>query len=208
MSPICLLNTHLGSLASGLEIKGIVTVQWKFRMEESVLIVVASAYYVPYAKQRLISPQWLFNSKQGVTRTFIVEETNSSLIFDGVGKLMINYDSGNNLPTALGKNKVPGRTEVNLTGVLSGDNSNLNLAKKLILHWHNRFGHKSMTRVQAILRAVPFLSKFQVASRCEVPMCEICQYAKAHRQSTKGSIQKKRETSDGGIHYTHLRPGH
>ena len=208
MSPICLLNTHLGSLASGLEIKGIVTVQWKFRTEESVLTVVASAYYVPDAKQRLISPQRLFNSKQGVTGRYIVEETNSFLIFDGVGKLMIDYDSGNNLPTALGKNKVPGRAEVNLAGVLSGDNLNLTPAKKLLLRWHNRFGHKSMTRVQAILRAVPFLSKFQVASRCEVPMCEICQYAKAYRQSTKGSIQKKRETTNGAIHDTHLCPGH
>ena len=192
VGPIRPLSSHLGGLASGLAIKGIGTVYWKFRTEKSVLTVVASAYYVPDAKQRLISPQRLFNSKQDVSRSFIVKETNSVLVFDGVGKLITEYDSGNNLPTALAKNKVPGKAEVNLAGVLSEENLNLSPAQKLLLHWHNRFGHKSMTRVQALLRAVPFLSaKFQAASRCEVPLCEICQYAKAHRQPTKGSIQIK-----------------
>ena len=125
VGPIRPLSSHLGGLASGLAIKGIGTVYWKFRTEKSVLTVVASAYYVPDAKQRLISPQRLFNSKQGVSGSFIVKETNSVLVFDGVGKLIIEYDSGNNLPTALAKNKVPGKAEVNLAGVLSEENLNL-----------------------------------------------------------------------------------
>ena len=63
-----------------------------------------------------------------------------------------------------------------------------------------------MVRVQALFRAVPFLSaKFLAARRCMLPLCEYCQYANAHKQSTKGSVQSKRETIDGDMYDGHLK---
>ena len=203
-----LSNQYLGGLANGLEIKGIGTVHWKFRSKTGVMTVVSSAYYVPAARARLISPQRLFNAAKGVTGRFLVEETHATLAFDGVGDIRIDYDTNNHLPTALGKNRVPGVVEVNLGGVLSDENFNLSPARKLLLHWHCRFGHKCMSRIQSIFRSAPFLSdRFLAASRCELPLCETCQYAKNHRQSTKGAVQKVRLTTDGAIHDGHLRPG-
>ena len=105
----------------------------------------SSAYYVPGAVARLISPQRLFNAERGVTGYFKVEEHNSTLVFDNVGGVKIEYDSRSHLPVAMGKNKTPGNSEVNLAGVLSGSNLNLSPARKLLLHWHERFGHKSMS---------------------------------------------------------------
>ena len=138
VGPIRPLNRTLGGLANGLDIKGIGTVHWKFRCKDSIMTVVSSAYYVPSAKARLLSPQRLFCAKRGVTGSFVVTEHNSTLLFDGVGELHIDYDSGNHLPTCLAKNHTPGQTEitpkVHLAGVLSEENTNLSPAGKLLLH--------------------------------------------------------------------------
>ena len=129
VGPIRPLNRTLGGLANGLDIKGIGTVHWKFRCKDSIMTVVSSTYYVPSAKARLLSPQRLFCAKRGVTGKFVVTEQNSTLVFDGVGKLQIDYDSGNHLPTCLAKNHTPGQAEiapkVHLAGVLGKENKNL-----------------------------------------------------------------------------------
>ena len=136
---------------------------------------------MPSAKARLLSPQRLFNAKKGITGKLIVEEKDATLSFDNVGDIQVEYDSSNSLPTALAKNKIPAVAEVNMGGVLTSENLNLSPAKKLLLHWHYRFGHKCMTRVQALLRASPFLSRmFLAASQYELPLCETCQYAKGY----------------------------
>ena len=108
----------LGGLANGLSIAGIGTVHWKFRTKDSILTVASSAYYVPGAVARLISPQRLFNAERGVTGYFKVEEHNSTLVFDNVGEIKIEYDSRSHLPVVMGTNKTPGDSEVNLAGVL------------------------------------------------------------------------------------------
>ena len=65
-----------------------------------------------------------------------------------------------------------------------------------------------MVRVQSLFRAIPFLSaNFLAASCCIPPLCEYCQYAKSHKQSTNGLVKSKRETTDGAIHDGHLRAG-
>ena len=105
-------------------------------------------YYVPGAKAWQLIPQLLFNTKQGVSSNFVVEETHATLRFDGVETLELAYDNGSHLPIALGKNNIPGVAKVNLGGVLVDDNANLSPAQKLLLHWH---------RVQQLLQAFPFL---------------------------------------------------
>ena len=131
-------NRTLGGLANGLDIKGIGTVHWKFRCKDSIMTIVASAYCVPSATARLLSPQRLFCAVKGVTGKFTVDEYRSTLSFDGVEKLIIDYDSGNHLPISLAKNRTPGQAEispkVHLAGVLSDHNTNLSPARRLFLH--------------------------------------------------------------------------
>lgn len=129
-----LSNHYLGGLANGLETKGIETVHWKFRSKTGVMTVVLLAYYIPAARVRLISPQRLFNTAKGVVGRFLVDEAHTTLTFDGVGDIRIDYNTNNHLPTVLGKNRGPGSVEVNLSGLLSDENFNLFPARKLLLH--------------------------------------------------------------------------
>ena len=118
-------NHNLGGLANGLAITGMGTARLKFRTKHSALKVTSSDYYVPNARDILISPQRWFNDKRGMPGKFVVEEARASLFFDGVGETVVDYDTGSNLPTTLGKNFVHGQAEVNLTGVLNENNANL-----------------------------------------------------------------------------------
>ena len=68
-------------------------------------------------KARLLSPQRLFNTEQSVSVRFVIEEDKATLVFDNVAELVIDYDSGIYLPTALGKNHTPGVAEVNFGDV-------------------------------------------------------------------------------------------
>ena len=107
--------------------------QLKFKTNDSIFTVVSSAYYVPEAKARLISPQRLFNSKNGVSEKTIVEDKHSTLVFDSVGEVQIDYDSGSRLHVALAKDKIPGESKVHLAGVLNGDNLIFSF-QNLLLH--------------------------------------------------------------------------
>ena len=102
------------------------------------MIIVSSAYYVPAASARLISPQRLFNADKGVIGKFIVEEHNCTLYFEGVGDLVVDYDSRSHLPIGLAKNHTPRKieisTKVHLAGVLSDDSTNLSPSRKFLLH--------------------------------------------------------------------------
>ena len=141
-----------------------------------MISIISSTYYVAKASSRLLSPQRLFNAEKLVTGRFIVEEYKSILVFNNVAELVVDYDPSNHL-SVFGKNQTTGVAEVKLGGLLEESNTNLAPAKKLLLHWHIRVGHKSMSRVQAFFRAVPFLSeRFKVASRITyLPLCETCQ---------------------------------
>ena len=98
------------------------------------MTIVSSAYYVPKVKARLLSSQRLFNAEKGVPGGFVIEEHKATLVFDNIAELVIDYDSGNYLPTVLGNNHTPGVAEVNLGDVPDENNYNLSPAKKLILH--------------------------------------------------------------------------
>ena len=119
-----------------------------------------------------------------------MEEQHSMLEFDNIGSIIVEYDDDNNLTTALAKNSSSGGAEVNLSSILDESNTNLTPSQKLLLHWHARFGHKGMEQIQTFFRNFAFQSeRFNVASRCALPLCTTCQYAKAHRQSTNGYIK-------------------
>ena len=49
--------------------------------------------------------------------------------------------------------------------------------------------------------------QFTRAAKCDIPKCEVCQYAKAHCKSTKGNVSKVNPVADGTLQSEHLRAG-
>ena len=76
-----------------------------------------------------------------------------------MGELPIDLDSNIYPPTAFAKNASQSGYGAYLAGVLAVENENLTAAQKLLIHWHERFGHKSMTRLQKLFRSFPFFQK-------------------------------------------------
>ena len=89
-------------------------------------------------------------------------------------------------------------------------NQNLTAGQKLLLHWHQRFGHLNLPAVQRIFRAVPFLSAtFESASKCDMRMlkCETCEYAKGHRRAKQSTTAVPVADHVGALKVDHLKPG-
>ena len=64
---------HLGGIASGLTVAGIGTVHWTFLSDSGRLLTLhLTAYYVPQCKQRLLSPQRIFDKENGHVGIFEV----------------------------------------------------------------------------------------------------------------------------------------
>ena len=133
---------RLGGLALGLPINGEGTVEWSSKTATENVVIRTQAYYVPNCNVRLLSPQRLFNKDKGIIGEFTCKEEHASLQFQGVPNVIIDYDSGNKLPIALGKNKAISAHQINLC-VTDDDNQNLTPSQKLLLQWHYRFGHKN-----------------------------------------------------------------
>ena len=80
--------------------------------------------------------------------------------------------------------------------------------KKCLLHWNFRSSHLCCVSIQRPFRSDPFTHhKFVAASKCELPQCEKCHYAKARRLPTKGKISRVDKLSDGNLKVNCLRPG-
>lgn len=195
----------LGGMANGLDIMGMGQVKWSFCTGTETIVIRTTCYYVPGTKARLISPQRLFNAKAGVTGLFTCSETEATLQLNDLPVLSICYDLHNHLPIGQGRN----HSDVVLNLAINDDeNQNLSIPRKLLLLWHCRFGHHDMRYVQSILRKEPFTStKFMAASCADIPTCAICQYAKAHRSSTKGKTDQVDKTADGSVKGAYLKPG-
>ena len=211
VGPIQQLPTErrLGGMAAGMLIEGIGTVRWTFQIGTQFLVVNSRCYYVPDSKARLISPQRLFNKQRGIIGSFLVEEEHCTLTFKDRPPLIIDYDTRSHLPIGLAKNhsQLGSPIQANLA-VLSEENQNLSPGQKLLLEWHARFGHKSFQSVQRILRHLPFQGdRFKAATKCICPKCEICEFAKAHRQPTHGNKQSVNIHTDGALKDTSLQAG-
>ena len=199
---------RLGGMAQGMLIEGVGYVHWSFKSGNTNLVIKAKCYYVPDSKARLISPQRLFRKEAGITGKFTCEEDQASLSFNDLPPLMIDYDSRTHLPVCLAKNVSATQPQANIA-VLDESNQNLTPSQKLLLEWHARFGHRGFATMQRLFRQAPFLpERFRSASRCTIPRCEVCEFAKAHRKPTKGNAQKVNPMTDGSLKNNHLRPGH
>jgi len=92
--------------------------------------------------------------------------------------------------------------------LLTDDNQNLTGGKKVLLEWHYCFGHIGMRQVQYLFRQFTFVQlKFSVAAKCDLPVCEICEFAKACHRPKQSLILTKRVTHNGSLKIGDLRPG-
>ena len=101
------------------------------------------------------------------------------------------------------------KPQMNLT-LVDDQNQNLTGGQKLLLQWHNRFGHLNFPSVQRILRAVPFLStKVEAAAKCDLLKlkCSICEFAKGHRRAKKSVTQVINYERTGALKVENLKPG-
>ena len=206
-------DLRLGGMAQGLKIEGVGAVTWTFRnFNSSEVCIRSQCYYVPEAKVRLISPQRLFDKHRGITGRYEGDEDTFTLHFDGGHRLVIEYDQRNHLPigyATVGNSNPTISPQAHLL-LLNDSNQNITVGHRLLLNWHNRFGHLNFPAVQRILRQFPFVAqKFAAAAKCDLTdlRCEICQYAKAHRRSTHGRTSHTNEECDGSLKAEHLGPG-
>jgi hypothetical protein len=55
---------------------------------------------------------------------------------------------------------------------MSEENQNLTAGYKLLLEWHERFGHRNFTSIQRLMRFFPFTSqRFGAAAKFDIPRC-------------------------------------
>ena len=197
----------LGGMAGGMAIKGIGKIAWSYKTPTGILTIHSKCYYVPTASARLLSPQRLFSHANHLNGRFICEELTASLVFDDVGTLTVSYDENNHLPIAMAKNLTGTQSQINLA-VLDESNQNLTASQKLLVLWHSKFGHKGFTTIQRLFKLSPFNSeRFKAASQCDIPKCEVCEHAKAHRQKTHGAKQSTNKVTDGALKVNDLIPG-
>ena len=199
---------YLGGMANGLRIEGHGDLTWKFTASDgSELRIRTTAYYVPSAKARLLSPQRLFNKTKGVRGFFRGDGETFKLALNDLPSLEVPYDTHSHLPIALATVGDGYSPQINIA-VLSDENQNLTGPQKLLLEWHSRFGHLNMARIQSLFRHAPFVTdKFIAAAKSDPPKCMTCEIAKARRRPTHSSNTKPVPERDGALKSNHLSPG-
>ena len=202
-------DLRLGGMANGLRIEGIGQVTWTFTNTDGTEVrIIGLAYYVPGAKARLLSPQRLFDGGK-LKGHYQGDHKEFRLLINECDPLIIEYDDRTSLPIGyadIGKVTDP---QLNIT-LMDESNQNLTGGQKLLLHWHNRFGHLNLPAVQRILRNVPFLSdKYTAASKCDMRSikCTVCEFAKGHRRAIKSSKTVPDADHTGALKVEHLKPG-
>jgi len=157
----------------------------------------------------LLITQRIFDIPSEAIGTFVADKDPVTLTVNS-NTLKIQYHKRNFLPIAYGSNLTNiDNEQVNLS-ILEDENNNLTPSQKLLLRWHYRFGHKNIPFVQRLFRMLPNVftgNKFTSASRCDIPLCEICQYSKSHRRKLKGIVSAIYKPSDGSLKQNHLRAG-
>jgi len=206
-------DLYLGGLGSNMKIEGMGPVRWTFlNTDGSEVSIRMQCYYVPSARKRLLSPQKLFNKARGITGRYEGTEDCFTLHLNDAPPLRIEYDERSSLPTANALVKPAHAPQLhhplaNLA-VVNDENQNLTAGQKLLLLWHSKFGHLHLAAVQRILRAVPFSSaRYQSASRCEMPKCSVCEFAKAHRRARHATLSTPNPKREGALKAEDLSPG-
>jgi hypothetical protein len=189
--------TTLVGMENDLEIKGIGTVVWTFDANDGTEIQIRTqAYWVPGATARLLSPQKLYNKKQGVFGDYQGDEDIFCLFHNNGPAIEVPYDPRSDLPIGYARTGATPEPQVNV--ILTDESQNLTSSQNILLDWHNRFAHLNFARIQQVLHHVPFVArKFGDAVKCDHPRCHTYELAKAKRRPKKSTLQTKTTERDG-----------
>ena len=163
--PITLLPEPitLGSMGNGTPIIGIGILQCIFHTGDNTLTIHAHCYHVPNDCANLLSPQRVFSTCGGATGNFTIGDNYYTLSLNGKPSFQIRYDSKSYIHFPLYQNDSSSDylTEVNLS-VLYGENIILTPYPKLVLLWHQNFGHRNMQSIQHLFFHVHPFTSFKI----------------------------------------------
>ena len=173
-------------LATGLQIEGFGTVHWNLPADDgSQITLTMTAYYIPEANRRLLSPQhYLQNSSDSTKQHFVITASHMEFVSEHRRKATVKYHHQNNLPTKQMWNSHPQRVpqaEALEACVLNVNNMNLTPPQKELLRWHFRLCHQGFDSLQRLLRTGLLGNSplTRAAAKCDIPTCSTCEFAKA-----------------------------
>ena len=115
-----------------------------------------TAYYVPEANRRLLSPQnYLQNSSDSTKQHFVITASHMEFVSEHCRKATVKYHHQNNLPTMQMWNSHQQRepqAEAMEACVLNVNNMHLTPPQKELLHWHFHLCHQGFDSLQQLLR--------------------------------------------------------
>ena len=202
-------SLKLGGMAAGALITGAGNVAWTFSCNNGDnLAIITRCYLVPSANTRLLSPQGIFDKLNGNPGKFWGDEDKFHLQYDNKPSISVEYSSNSNLPIGYAlSTPTESNSQVNIA-LLDEVNQNLTAGQKLLLEYHYKFGHTNMPLIQQILRSDAFpAGKFAAATKCQIPKCAICDFAKGHRRPTRGKTHTPTQVRDGTLKINDLKVG-
>ena len=150
----------------------------------------------------------MFRESEGIKGSYTITGRTSILQFEGKSAVHADYHPGNKLPTTNAVNYHLMTPQVNNVSVLDKENQKLTSSQKLLLQWHYCFGHHGLQAIQRLLCAAPFGHlKVASASKCDIPKCDVCEFAKAHRHHIDSKTSKPVAPTEGALKVNDLRPG-
>merc|ERR1712127_939813 len=173
-------------------VEGKGTLKWNIQNTDGSIepIIIRNAIYAPKLPIRLMSPQQFVRQQINDDKASFIGTKEQLTIKYENKQLNAKYRPENNLPTIHTK---PGNTKLNCfiatntksKQILNKDyNISLSQSQKELLKWHYKLGHKGMQEIQALAR-INILPRH--LSNTDIPICEACQYGKAHLRSKGNS---------------------
>jgi Reverse transcriptase (RNA-dependent DNA polymerase) len=209
-------------IASGLKILGKGKINWLLKLNNGRShMIEIEAYYCPTSQRRLLSPQQLQQHLRHTdsSNKLSIEITADSLIVrQRKGVFYVEYSPSNNLPISFATARDSSMIELSVAEVnaclTAAACQNINNAQKELLRSHFKLGHLSMQRIQSVLRTgVLTVNKSDralhlAASKCEIPKCAACEFAKARKKPLPGQRIKMEDSKfDGNTSKGILLPG-
>ena len=150
-------HINIMGVVQGLKFSGFGEVLWSFLDEKGTLhSFKLPALYIPSATTHLLSTTSLLQSYSGE----LIQQTGHGMQLSSTSDGQRNaveatINPNNNLPTSTGysygKVMETANTLINTVSTMAATNTNLGLAEKELLHWHNRLGHIGMRKVQFLM---------------------------------------------------------
>ena len=196
-------------------------VLWSIPDETGVLRnLKLKALYVPDCTVRLLSTEGLLQSYKG-EKIELQQGTlrlSGSKSENGRNPITVRVHPLTNLPTSIAYRyngcKTAAKSLNNVLSVVSSSNVNLTDAEKELLRWHQRLGHISFKRVQALFRS-GVLSHTEATRRLHTaaskithpPKCAACQFGKQTCRPTPGRKTTVVHDRSGILRHDNLLPG-